>query len=165
MAVTDFFGSSMNLQRILMPINQRLMAKLKVSGHSSVVWYWSGDPMVPRSNPLLVRKFLLLSLLIWKGGFEILQNDTWDLLKKAYGTSKKLRFQFRGQLNKPFSEPTYLYTNLTPTVWIPNGGFVYILWFRVIAMNFNWFKVFWTLKHVGSSESWSLYSAIDTIYM
>ena len=64
MAVTDFFGSSINLQRILMPINQRLMAKLKVSGHSSVVWYWSGDPMVPRSNPLLVRKFLLLSLLI-----------------------------------------------------------------------------------------------------
>ena len=96
-----------------MPINQRLMAKLKVNGHSSVVWYWSGDPMVPRSNPLLVRKFLLLSLLIWKGGFEILPNNTWDLLKKAYGTSKKLRFQFRGQLNKPFSEPTYLYTNLS----------------------------------------------------
>ena len=95
-----------------MPINQILMAKLKVNGHSSVVWYWSGDPMVPRSNPLLVRKFLLLSLLIWKGGFEILPNNTWDLLKKAYGTSKKLRFQFRGQLNKPFSEPTYLYTNL-----------------------------------------------------
>ena len=108
-----FFGSSINLQRILMQIFQRLMANLKVSGHSSVVWYWSGDPMVPRSNPLSVRKFLLLSLLIWKGGFEILPNNTWDLLKKAYGTSKKLRFQFRGQLNKPFSEPTYLYTNLT----------------------------------------------------
>ena len=96
-----------------MPINQKLMASLKVSGSSSVVWYWSGDPMVPRSNPLLVKKFLLLSLLIWKGGFEILPNNTWDLLKKAYGTSKKLRFQFRGQLNKPFSEPTYLYTNLS----------------------------------------------------
>ena len=94
-------------------INERLMAKWKVNGHSTVVWYWSGDPMVPRSNPLLVKKFLLLSLLIWKGGFEILPNNTWDLLKKAYGTSKKLRFQFRGQLNKPFSEPTYLYTNLT----------------------------------------------------
>ena len=95
-----------------MPINERLMAKWKVNGHSTVVWHWSGDPMVPRSNPLLVKKFLLLSLLIWKGGFEILPNNTWDLLKKAYGTSKKLRFQFRGQLNKPFSEPTYLYTNL-----------------------------------------------------
>ena len=34
------------------------------------------------------------------------------MLQKAYGTSKKFRFQFRGQLNKPFSEPTYLYTNL-----------------------------------------------------
>ena len=89
------------------------MASVNVNGHSSAVWNWSGDPLVPRSNPLLVRKFLLLSLLIWKGGFEILPNDTWDLLKKAYGTSKKLRFQFRGQLNKPFSEPTYLYTNLT----------------------------------------------------
>ena len=88
------------------------MARLQVSGHSPMVWYWSGDPMVPRSNPLLVKKFLLLSLLIWKGGFEILPNNTWDLLKKAYGTSKKLRFQFRGQLNKPFSEPTYQYTNL-----------------------------------------------------
>ena len=96
-----------------MTIIKRLMVNLKVNGHSTVVWYWSGDPMVPRSNPLLVKKFLLLSLLIWKGGFEILPNDTWDLLKKAYGTSKKLRFQFRGQLNKPFSEPTYLYTNLT----------------------------------------------------
>ena len=95
-----------------MPPNERLMANLKVNGHSSMVWYWFGDPMVPRSIPLLVRKFLLLSLLIWKGGFEILPNNTWDLLKKAYGTSKKLRFQFRGQLNKPFSEPTYLYTNL-----------------------------------------------------
>ena len=99
-----------------MPINERLMAKWKVNGHSTVVWYWSGDPMVPRSNPLLVKKFLLLSLLIWKGGFEILPNNTWDLLKKAYGTSKKLRFQFRGQLNKPFSEPTYLYTNLNINV-------------------------------------------------
>ena len=99
-----------------MPINERLMAKWKVNGHSTVVWHWSGDPMVPRSNPLLVKKFLLLSLLIWKGGFEILPNNTWDLLKKAYGTSKKLRFQFRGQLNKPFSEPTYLYTNLIITV-------------------------------------------------
>ena len=89
------------------------MVNYKVNGHSTVVWHWSGDPMVPRSNPLLVKKFLLLSLLIWKGGFEILPNNTWDLLKKAYGTSKKLRFQFRGQLNKPFSEPTYLYTNLT----------------------------------------------------
>ena len=96
-----------------MPLNERLIAKWKVKGHSTVVWYWSGDPMVPRSNPLLVRKFLLLSLLIWKGGFEILPNNTWDLLKKAYGTSKKLRFQFRCQLKKRFSEPTYLYTNLT----------------------------------------------------
>ena len=93
-------------------MNERLMAKWKVNGHSTVVWHWSGDPMVPRSNPLLVKKFLLLSLLIWKGGFEILPNNTWDLLKKAYGTSKKLRFQFRGQLNNPLSEPTYLYTNL-----------------------------------------------------
>ena len=96
-----------------MTINKRLMTKWKVNGYSTVVWHWSGDPMVPRSNPLLVKKFLLLSLLIWKGGFEILPNNTWDLLKKAYGTSKKLRFQFRGQLNKPFSEPTYLYTNLS----------------------------------------------------
>ena len=36
-----------------------------------------------------------------------------DLLRKAYGTSKNLRFQFRGQLDKPFSKPTYLYTNLS----------------------------------------------------
>ena len=81
-----------------------------------MVWCWSDDLIVPRSNPLLVIKFLLLSLLTWKGGFEILPNNTWDLLQKAYGTSKKLRFQFRGQLNKPFSEPTYLYTNLRITV-------------------------------------------------
>ena len=93
-------------------MNEKLMAKWRVNGHSTVAIHWSGDPMIPRSNPLLVKKFLLLSLLIWKGGFEILPNNTWDLLKKAYGTSKKLRFQFRGQLNKPFSEPTYLYTNL-----------------------------------------------------
>ena len=94
-------------------MNQRLMVIWIVNGHSTVVWRWSGDPMVPRSNSLLVKTFLLLSLLIWKGGFDILPNNTWDLLKKAYGTSKQLRFQFRGQLNKPFSEPTYLYTNLS----------------------------------------------------
>ena len=110
--VSDFFWKFHKSLKNFYAINQRLMARLKVNGHSTVVWYWSGDPMVPRSNPLMVRKFLLLSLLIWKGGFEILPNNTWDLLKKAYGTSKKLRFQFRGQLNKPFSEPTYLYTNL-----------------------------------------------------
>ena len=93
-------------------IIQRLMTRLRVSANSIVVWCWPVDLVVPGSNPLQVIKFLLLSLLIWKGVFKILQNDTWDLLKKAYGTSKKLRFQFRGQLNKPFSEPTYLYTNL-----------------------------------------------------
>ena len=30
----------------------------------------------------------------------------------AFGFSKKLRFQSRGQLNKLFSKPTYQYTNL-----------------------------------------------------
>ena len=126
-----------------MPINQRLMVILKVNGHSSVVWYWSGDPMVPRSNPLLVRKFLLLSLLIWKGGFEILPNNTWDLLQKAYGTSKKLRFQFRGQLNKPFSEPTYLYTNLSQHLdWPISIFYVHLrlipsIWVSVF-LNKNW---------------------------
>ena len=107
-----------------MPIIQRIMISLQESGHSSVVWYWSGNPMVPKSNPLSVTKFLLLSLHIWKGGFEILPNNTWDLLKKAYGTSKKLRFQFRGQLNKPFSEPTYLYTNLNKTCLVNNSFFL-----------------------------------------
>ena len=111
--VADFFWKFHKSLKNFYADQWKNNGKWKVNGHSPVVWYWSDDPMVPRSNPLLVKKFLLLSLLIWKGGFEILPNNTWDLLKKAYGTSKKLRFQFRGQLNKPFSEPTYLYTNLS----------------------------------------------------
>ena len=35
------------------------------------------------------------------------------MFSEAFVTSKMLRFPPRGQLNKPFSEPTYLYTNLS----------------------------------------------------